>query len=317
MAERATRGRAGRTEAGLAAAVVAWGLNFPALKVALAALHPFVVNALRFTVSLLVLGGVYALRRRRRSDPFLQPLREHGPTILGLGALGYFLFPVAFIVGIDGTTAGNAALVMASAPTWTAVVGRLAGVERLPRAAWAGLGIALAGTAIVIVAGSGRVALEAATLRGNVLVLGAAVLFGAYTVFNRPALDRVSPTGLAFFGLATMLPLLYGLALPHFGATDWSAPAAVWAALAFTGAIGTGIAFVWWNAGIREIGPSRTGVYGNAVPIVALVAAVALLGEPVTPLQLLGAVLIVGGVVIVRRAKPSVRRLHDLGRNQQ
>ncbi len=131
------------------------------------------------------------------------------------------------------------------------------------------------------------------------------ILLGAYTALNRPALDRVSPLALTFFGLLVALPLLHALAVPYYGNVDWKAiELPVWGAVVFTGALGTGLAIVWWNASVRAVGPSTTGVYGNIVPIVALGSGVLLLGEPIGTAQVLGTVLIIGGVLVVRRSKP-------------
>jgi drug/metabolite transporter (DMT)-like permease len=132
--------------------VLVWDVNFAVLKVALVDLHPFVVNSLRFTVSVLALGGVYVAGQRGGRD-LLQPLHAGGWQVIALGILGYRCFPVAFIVGINATTARNAALIMASTPLWTAMVSQFTGLERLGGRAWVGLLVAVVGTAVVVLGG--------------------------------------------------------------------------------------------------------------------------------------------------------------------
>ncbi|MFC6725137.1 EamA family transporter, partial [Halobium palmae] len=118
--------RVSRTDLLLVASVLVWGVNFVFLKVALDALPTSVVNALRFTVSAAVLGGIYVARTPR--GEYLDPLRAAPRRLLVLGLMGSFVFPVSFLAVIDETTAGNAALIAASAPLWTALVGRYVGV---------------------------------------------------------------------------------------------------------------------------------------------------------------------------------------------
>ncbi|WP_227374762.1 DMT family transporter [Haladaptatus halobius] len=152
MSRLASDGLRERNDLTLLATVLVWGVNFAVLKVALVDLHPFVVNSLRFTVSVLVLGGVYVAGQRGGRD-LLQPLRAGGWQVIALGILGYWCFPVAFIVGINATTAGNAALIMASTPLWTAMVSQFTGLERLGGRAWVGLLVAVVGTAVVVLGG--------------------------------------------------------------------------------------------------------------------------------------------------------------------
>jgi drug/metabolite transporter (DMT)-like permease len=298
-----------RADLGLLAAVLIWGVNVPLLKVALAALHPLVVNVLRFFVSILVLGAAYLVSCRRADTAVLAPLRALGWRIAGLGVLGYFLFSVVFVLGLARTTAGNTALIFASAPLWTALVGRSLGIERLTRRAWGGLALALLGTAVVVAGGSARFGLGQGSLAGNLLVLLAAALWGAYTTLTRPALDRTTPAALAFFGLLVALPLLTVVALPFVDvAAIRAASLQVWVAVGYAGALGTGLAFLWWNIAVRSVGPATAAVYGNGVPIVALAAAAVILDEPVGAVQVVGAVLIVAGVLAVRRERAAIAR---------
>ncbi len=292
----------------LLATVLIWGLNFPIIKVALGPMPPFVVNALRFAASAAVLGAMHTWQTRGRPGAFLAPLREHPRTVVGLGLLGYVGYQLLFIVGVDATSAGSAALLIASAPVWTAVLAQGLGVERLPLPAWGGLGVSLVGTALVILAGTGAVAFTEDTLFGNVLMLGSAVAWAAYTVLSRPILQAgISATGLAFFGIVVSLPLLWGLGASAWAEVDWPrVDAAVWGALLFSGALSTGVAYGFWNAAVQRVGPSQTAIYSNLVPVVALASGALLLGEPVTPFQLMGGTLILAGLFLMRRARRPV-----------
>lgn len=284
----------------LAVTVVLWGVNFPVLKVALSALDPFVLNAVRLSLSAAVLGTLYTYRRE---GEYLAPMRAVPGQIIGLGLLGFFVFPVVFLLGVARTTAGTAALIMASAPLWTAVIGVTTGIESLSGRGWVGLGVAAVGTAAVVAAGADAVSLSGASLAGNALVALAAVFWGAYTALNRRALASTSPLGLTFFGVLVALGPLWLVALPSLGGVAWgSLSAGVWGAVAFAGVFGTGLGFVWWAAGVKAVGASRTAVYNNGVPIVALLLGVLALGESITAVQVGGAALTIVGVTLVRRA---------------
>lgn len=286
----------------LLAVVLIWGANFPILKGALEAMHVHVLNVFRFVVSALVLGGMYAYSRRGESDSFFDPLRSHGRTIAGLGILGYVLYQVCFIVGVNNTTAGSAALIMASAPMWTAIISRVAGYEQLGRLSWIGLAVSLAGTVLVVAAGSDRVALGAGSLFGNALMLTGAVLWGTYTALNKSVVHEVEPVAVTFFGILVALPCLGAIGAPYASTVAWAeVDLWVWVAIVFSGGLSTGVAFVVWNTAVRNVGASNTAVYNNLVPLIAVFGGWLFLDETVNVAQLGGGALIIVGLVMVRR----------------
>jgi drug/metabolite transporter (DMT)-like permease len=290
-----------RPELALLLTVAIWGLNFPIIKIPLGPMPPFVVNALRFGFSIVVLGVMHAASGR----DFWAPMRQYPGRIILLGLLGYVGYQVCFIIGVDRTTAGSAALIMASAPVWTALGSRLMGLEYLRLGSWIGLGLGFLGTALVVVGGAGRVDLSADVFLGNLLLLGGAMVWAMYTVLSRPIMDRgVSATGLAFFGMLISLPALWGLGAWSWSETDWSQVGALeWGALLFSGGLSTGAAYAWWNVAVCAIGPAQTAMWNNLVPIIAVIAGAILLGEAIGLAQIGGGVLILAGLYVMRRAR--------------
>lgn len=293
-----------RSEAALLFVVVVWGVNFPIVKAVLEIMHPHVLNTLRFVVSTVVLGALYVYRRRRVGQPILSPLRNHTKQIAGLGVLGFFLYQFCFIVGLDYTTAGNAALIMASSPLWTAVTGYFFRLESLQKASWIALIFVLVGAVVIIVGGANEVHLSSRTFVGNLIMLGAALFWGAYTALSKPALSFVSPTGLTFLSLLFALPLLFGIGIPFYGETNWDEIEWIhWAAILYSGGLSTGLAIALWNNAINSVGASDTAVYGNLVPLVALASSFLLLHEAVYVAQIVGGILVIGGLLLMRRAR--------------
>jgi drug/metabolite transporter (DMT)-like permease len=292
-----------RNDLALLFVVLVWGVNFPVLKAALAVMHPHVINIFRFFVSAAVLGGLYAARADTWEAGFFAPLRTHARQIVMLGLLGYVIYQVSFIVGVNHTTAGSAALIMAASPLWTAVISRMAGYERLGFGAWAGLVISLVGTGLVVIAGAEAAALSG-SLAGNLLMLLASVLWGAYTAFNKTVVHDVSPTGATFFGIAIALPFLVAIGVPYLDTVAWPAVDLwVWGAIVFSGGLSTGLAFAIWNTAVKNVGASNTAVYSNLVPFIALLGGALFLDEPVAWIQVGGGALIIGGLFVMRQRR--------------
>lgn len=293
-----------KTETGLLFAVLVWGINFPIVKSALAVMHPHVMNAFRFAISAGVLGTVYAIQQRQNRVTLSETFRTHGKQIVALGLLGYILYQLSFIMGINNTFAGNAALIMASSPLWTASIGHFSGSERLNGGSWMGLAICLAGTVVIVFGGSQEIDFASASFYGNLLMLLAAAMWGAYTAFSKPVLRDLPASSLAFLGLIVALPLLFSLAVPYWEEVAWSeVDMWVWLSIIFSGSLSTGITIIIWNSAVKTVGAAQTAAYNNLVPFVAVLSSFVLLDEKIAAGQVLGGVLIIAGLVFMRRSR--------------
>ncbi len=298
-----------RYDLALLLTVIVWGINFPVIKTALVAMHPFALNVFRFGVSSVTMAVVLGLRHNRGPGTLRSLLKTHPWRIAGLGLLGTLLYQVFFILGIARTTAGTAALIMASAPAWTVIAGHVRGYERLDRLTAAGLLLSLAGTAIVVFGGQERISLSDQTLAGNLLMLGASLMWGLYTAFARPSTRFIPPLELSFLGLIVALPFLVLLGLPHMVTIEWTlATWDVWLAILYSGALSTGLAVVVWNVSVKHAGANYTAVFGNLVPVVAIVGGFLLLDEPIAGAQLTGGAIAICGVLLMR-FKGTIRKM--------
>ena len=95
-------------------------------------------------------------------------------------------------------------------------------------------------------------------------------------------------------------------ALTH-GLTEDIARASLvdWGNILFLGVIATGVAFTWYYAGIRAIGPARAGIFINLVPVFAIAMGYVILDEPVTSSLLSGGFMVISGVWLANRPSSS------------
>lgn len=287
---------------GLLLTVTVWGVNFPVIKIVLAELHPVIVNAIRITLSTILLGAVYWHRQTNAPTDVRAVIRANAWRIIGLGVIGHALYQLAFIFGLNYTTSGNAALIMASAPFWTALTGAFIGSDRISMIAWSGLILTILGTATVVLGGQQELSLQAHTLLGNVIMVTASAGWGVYTALSKPLLGKISPLGLTFLTMLIAPPIFWALSIPYLGAVDWSTlDVKIWGALIYSGALSTGLAYVLWNRAVKFVGASHTAGYGNLVPLIALLSGFFLLGEPLFVVQLIGGAMIIAGLLIMQQ----------------
>lgn len=298
MHEPETHSRFTQVDALLLITVTVWGANFSVVKFALAEIPPLAFNSVRFTAVVIAVGVI-----ARAAGYRWRIARRHLPGLIALGLLGNALYQLLFIYGAAVTTADNAALILSTVPVWVALVGSLAGLERVAAVGWLGVLLSFSGI-VLIITGSDRGAdfeFGGPTLAGDLLVLLATFCWSAYTLLVRlPMRHYRSMTVTGFCIVTGAVPLILA-GLPELAALD---PARIslgaWAAAVFSGFFSIGAAYFAWTYAISKQGSARTSLYSNLVPVVGLLTAWLWLGETLTPRQGWGAALAVAGVVLAR-----------------
>jgi drug/metabolite transporter (DMT)-like permease len=288
-------GGVSRTDLGMLLVVLIWGANFAIVKAAFAHLAPLAFTAARFAAASLLIVPVVYLREGAPRAP-----RRSFWKLVGLGLVGNTLYQLLFVIGLSQTTAANSALLIAATPVLVALLGALLRVERLTRHVLAGIALAFCGITLVVAARGAAVSL--ATLRGDLLVLGATFCWALYTLGVRALGRGLSPLGITAMTMWTGTPGLVIAGLPQLARADWGGVGwRVWGALAYSAVLSLVFAYAIWNTSVRAVGSSRTAVYACVTPLVAATVAWPLLGEQPRPLQAVGAGLIIAGVLLTRR----------------
>jgi drug/metabolite transporter (DMT)-like permease len=290
--------RASVTDLLLVTMAVIWGVNASVMKEAVAQMPPLVFNAARMGLASIALVALAFGARR------LVLSRRDLTVLLALGVLGTGLYQFFMIEGLARTRAGTTALILSSGPAFVALFGRMLGVERITRRGMVGITLSMMGIALVALTQPDELS-RRATLVGSALVLIACICWSLFSVLVKPYANRLDGrlvTAVTIIGGTVPLSLL---ALPRVTEVAWSRlPLDVWGAIVYSGLASMVIAYLFWNRGVRLLGPTRTAMFGNLQPLVALAAARIMLGERPGGWQLVGAVAIIAGVLLTRAAEP-------------
>jgi drug/metabolite transporter (DMT)-like permease len=272
-----------------------WGLNFSVLKYGLTVFEPLLFNALRVTIACAVFAGIAFAPGAQR------PSRDEARKLMLLGLLGHAAYQLLFINGLARARAGTVALVIGSTPAFIAILGRLFGYERISR--WAAVGIATSITGIVlVVVGASAAGSHDDSVLGIVLILLSSTCWAFYTTFLRPHTGVVNGIQIAAWTLFGGAIPLFLAGLPAMFRTDFSAaPLAAWGSVAYSGLMAFGVAYVFWYRGVERVGATRTSMYANLQPIIALGAAWVTLHERPTPWQFAGGACVITGVYLSRK----------------
>ncbi|MFN2273536.1 MAG: DMT family transporter [Anaerolineales bacterium] len=277
-----------------------WGGTFIAGRIAAAQIGPFSGALGRFLVASAALWILLMLRGER-----LPRLDRRGWLLVGAMALtGLIGYNACFFLGLRQVDAGRASLIIALNPVFITIGSALVFRERLSRLGLIGITVSLLGAALVITRGDLR-QVSAGFGPGELFILGAVLCWLAYTLLGKAALRRLTPlAATAYASLVGCLGLLPLAALLESG--NWSFPSTqLLLALAYLGLFGTAIGFVWYYDALRQLGPARTGIFLNLVPLFGVLLGFFLLGERLALPTLFGGGLVVAGVVMTNRSRNS------------
>lgn len=307
--------------------VVCWGANYALVKVMLRFLPPRSFNGLRMvTASAVFIAAIaasaYLRRRGQRMRARLVGVTPGGATSLAvfrtashftrqdwlvmllLGVIGQFGYQAFFAEGLARTSVANASLTIGCTPIMVSLASAALGQDRLGVAHWVGIGASAIGMYLVVGVGA-RVSGE--SLIGDVMMLACVVCWTVYTLAGRELLQRHSPLMVTGVSMAIGTVLYLPFAWTQLRQTDWpSLTAPMWTGIVMSALLALNLGYVIWYVGVQRLGSARTSVYSNLVPVAALITAFLWLGEPIGGIKLLGAVLVIGGLVFTR-LRPSAK----------
>jgi drug/metabolite transporter (DMT)-like permease len=273
---------------------IIWGINYSAVKYGSIVFSPMVFAWLRIVLTAATLG-IAALAGRK---PW--PAWRDAIGLMGLGIFGTGVYQFVFVNGVSRTRVADAALIVASAPAFIAIASHLHGVERVHRRTIIGILLSILGVGIVI-SGNAYAPQRQGTLLGITLMICATLCWSIFTVSLRRYTHRVSVVQLnALTMLGGLLPMLF-ITPMVLSRVAWHAiPQLGWWAALYSSVIAMGVGYLFWYRGVHVLGPTRTSIYGNLQPIVAILVAWVVLHETPTIWQGTGASAIVGGILLTR-----------------
>jgi drug/metabolite transporter (DMT)-like permease len=146
--------------------------------------------------------------------------------------------------------------------------------------------------------------LTGASRAGDALTLGAVGCWTFLSIAGSRMMQRHSPLFVSSVTTTVGTAVYVLLALPSLDDVDWAGlHSRVWIIAAFSGLLSVAAGSMIWYAVLQRVGVARAAVYSNLVPLIAVFFAAYLVHEPLTPLKLAGAALVLGGVATTRLAR--------------
>lgn len=286
-----------RADIAMMVIVLVWGFHFVVVKDGLAEMSPLLFQSIRFILAV----PIFILIASRNWSMIHIP-RHDLLKLVPMFLLGPVAYQLLFIFALKNTTSTNTSLLIATMPTWTALISIAAGKIQIRASLLVWIAFTLAGVSLVVVSRDGAsLGMSQRDLLGSLLAIGAALVFSVYSILSKPFVDRYK-FGIAIIAHWTTALSLTILALPELvKLTPSDVPVEIWPNLIYSGIAAGAGGYLIFNYALQKIGPARAAQYQNFTPLFATAFSILLLGEHLTTGIIIGGALTLFGVMNVRK----------------
>ena len=275
-----------------------WGSNFNAAQAIAGDVPPLTAAADRFGIAFIV----FLLLRLVQGKAESRLRWQDGLVLVPLGVVGVFGFNYAFFTAMHTTSALNAALIMALSPMLSVLFSAWMLKTRIKSNQYIGIVLAFLGVSLVITGGNFAL-LHIAV--GDAWMLGACTVWSLYSVSAKKFAAHIPSLQLARWtvsiGAIALMLTAYLLESPITSIAQLSLQNH--AILFYMATAGTVFAYIGWLKGVHFLGPDKSAIAFNLVPVFTLLVSLAL-GSLPNKIQLLGMLLVLIGVMISSGWRP-------------
>jgi len=277
-----------------------WGVNYVAAKIGLRYFPATLFAPMRILIAGVLVLPIFLWQLKRRPEWASAPRRDELPLLAVIGILGVGLNQLTFLLGMNRTSVGHAALVISLTPMLTLTLAWLRGQEALTLGKIAGMATAVGGIAVLNFGPTARA--SGATPLGDFLIFLAALFFAIFAVGGKEATSlHGGLTVTTFSHLASGICLLPMIVWASRGFDYAAVPLAGWATAIYMAAFPSVVCYLIFYYALNHIPASQVASFSYLQPWIAALSGFWVLGEPVTGTLLAGGLLILGGVFLAQR----------------
>lgn len=292
-----------------------WSGAFIAGKYCIPYIPTFTMTFIRFAAATVILYFMkgYSSRKAEEEDRFCLE-KKHVPIFLFTGVVGMFGYHVLFFTSIKYTTAINASIIGAANPIVTTLIAGVFLRQKIPGKQIVGIVISFVGVLLTISGASLNVLRHFAFDKGDLWMGLAVICWSAYAVYSKSRGKGIPPLILTYYSFLVCTILLIPFTVWE---KPWEfitqVPLLAWAGVLYMSVFSSVLGYLIQQMAIKRIGPSRSSIFVNLVPVFSIVLAVLILNEQLQMIKLFTAGIIIAGVCICQLAGSKKEALTDDG----
>ncbi|OFI06253.1 putative inner membrane transporter YhbE [Clostridium acetireducens DSM 10703] len=275
-----------------------WAGAFIAAKLSSPYIPVFTLTFLRFSLATIILYFIIKIKDKK----VYKPTKKDIPAFLFTGIIGMFGYHIFFFSSVKYTTAINSSIIGASNPIITTILCVIFLKEKVNYKRIFGIILSFIGVFLTITNAKIETIKNISLNKGDILMLVAVLLWSIYMVYSKKISKNYTPITLIFYSFLVctlfLIPfVLYETPLKYVSTIPYYSYIAIIYMSIFPSVIG----YLIQQMSIKEIGPGKTSVFNNLVPVFSIILSILILGETITVIKLFTTALIISGVYICQK----------------
>jgi drug/metabolite transporter (DMT)-like permease len=282
---------------------VLWSSSLILAKIVYSEVTPIIFVALRYTIACPFLVLIVALVRKQTETR--GSVRKVWPLILVAGIAGPFLSQMLQYIGLSLTTAGETLLLLNLSPVFAVIMAAPVLKEPITSTKTGGLALAMLGVVLIMLGGTSIDAeFDSLRLLGDIIIIVSTFLFAINGIVGKIAVESVDSASLTLYSTLSIVPFLWLTAATteDINIIPQMSPAS-WMIILWIAVVNTAIAFMLYYESMKHIEASKVQIALNLIAVWGVIMSVIVLGEMISPLQILGGISTIIGVVISQRSR--------------
>lgn len=275
-----------------------WAGAFIAGKLSVPFIPAFTLTFLRFFIATTIL--YFVVKFKDKSNYKLT--KKDIPIFLFTGIIGMFGYHVFFFTALKYTTAINSSLIGATNPIITTILCVIFLKDRITFKRAIGIILSFLGVFLTITNANLSTIHNLSLNKGDLLMLIAVCMWAAYSVFSKVVMHKFSPLILTFYSFLFCTLFTFPFALYE---RPWlfvnKVPYSAFLAVVYMSIFASVVGYLVQQMSIKQIGPSKTSIFINLVPVFSIILSVTILKETISIVKVLTALLIITGVYICQK----------------
>ncbi|MGY1892020.1 hypothetical protein A1354_03095 [Pseudomonas asplenii] len=275
-------------------AIFIWAGNTVINKLAVGAIFPAEIGFYRW----LLAGLLFTPFMLKAVIAHWPQIRPNLGKIFILGVLGMAVYQSLAYFAATLTTATNMGIILSLMPLMSLAMAIISLGQRLTAGALVGAVLSFAGVLVVVSSGSLGALLQHGVNMGDAMMLIATLAYAIYSTLLKKWQLRLPPLVLLYLQVLVAIVVLFPLysASPKTGLTLQNIPLVLYACL-----LASMLAPLAWMQAVQRLGPSRTTLFFNLLPLITALIAAVVLKEQLAMYHLVGGLLTLGGVILSER----------------
>jgi len=269
--------------------MVVWGLSYISIKIALEVFSPVALVFYRY-----VFASIFFIIFMKIKKESFKIDKEDLPLFLGSSLFGIALYFYFETMGVTYLSVSSASIILSLIPLVIMISNFLIHNERLNKTKIITLFASIIGIYLIVKNDTGGVN----NIKGYFFMFLAVIFWAVFSELTSRLTEKYSELKTA--ATQTYMTLLMYLPLMFFQDIDYSVVYSYhWIHVIALGVISSAISFMLYVYAMRTIGTTESGLFVNFIPIVTIIFGFIVFGEMLSPLQILGAAVIIGTMTVM------------------